>query len=243
MRSKIRYPDYSPKPAQTNSGNFFLRQKIGENKFSWGLITSNLYYEQFQNKSYTDFYVEINLFEFGDQDESYNSAAYFFMIRIGLISDTHSYFDPDIPEYFKDCDEIWHAGDFGVLEIADKLRKIAPLKGVYGNIDGQDIRQEFPHDLRFTSEGVDVFMTHIGGNPGRYALPIRNLIETNPPKLLICGHSHILKVARDPDNRKMLYINPGAAGRHGFQVMRTIMRFELHNGAVQNVEVINLGSR
>ncbi|MFN1833762.1 metallophosphoesterase [Balneola sp. MJW-20] len=163
------------------------------------------------------------------------------MIKIGLISDTHSYLDPQVGEFFSDRDEIWHAGDFGNLEIAEELEKIAPLIGVYGNIDGEDIRNKYPLHQRFDREGVDIWMTHIGGIPGRYCIPIREEIENNPPQLFICGHSHILKVARDQELNKMLYINPGAAGKQGFHVYRTIMRFTIDDGKVSNVEVINLG--
>lgn len=163
------------------------------------------------------------------------------MIKIGLISDTHSYLDPQVQDYFEDRDEIWHAGDFGTTEIADQLEEIAPLVGVYGNIDGEDIRSRFPLNQRFEREGLDIWMTHIGGIPGRYCIPIREEIESNPPELFVCGHSHILKVARDQDLQKMLYINPGAAGKQGFHVYRTIMRFSISEGSVSNVEVINLG--
>ncbi|MCC5905764.1 MAG: metallophosphoesterase family protein [Balneolaceae bacterium] len=163
------------------------------------------------------------------------------MIKIGLISDTHNYLDPQIAEYFSDRDEIWHAGDFGEITIARDLEKIAPVIGVYGNIDGQEIRQEFPLHQRFEREGIDVWMTHIGGIPGRYCLPIREEIENNTPNLFICGHSHILKIARDQSLNKMLYMNPGAAGKHGFQVYRTVVRFAIHNKKIQDVEVINLG--
>lgn len=163
------------------------------------------------------------------------------MIKIGLISDTHNYLDPQVFDYFKDCDEIWHAGDFGTIEIADKLKKIAPLLGVYGNIDGEDIRNEYPLHQRFEREGVKFWMTHIGGIPGRYCIPIRKEIETKTPEVFICGHSHILKVARDQTLNKMLYINPGAAGRQGFQEYRTVIRFDIDKGKILNVEVINLG--
>lgn len=165
------------------------------------------------------------------------------MMKIGLISDTHNYLDPQTLDYFADCDEIWHAGDFGTIKIADQLKEVAPLVGVYGNIDGQDIRKEYPLHQRFLCEGLDVWMTHIGGIPGRYCIPIREEIENNTPELFICGHSHILKVARDQKMDKMLYMNPGAAGRHGFQTERTIMRFDVSHGKIENVEVINLGSR
>lgn len=164
-------------------------------------------------------------------------------MKIGLIADTHNYFDPAIREYFSDCDEIWHVGDFGTMKVIDELRKIAPLRGVYGNIDGQDIRKEFPKELRFEVEGMDVYMTHIGGNPGRYAIPVREMMESDPPDLFITGHSHILKIARDPNNRNILFINPGAAGKHGFQVERTLVRFSLNDGKISDMEVINLGNR
>lgn len=163
------------------------------------------------------------------------------MLKIGLISDTHNYLDPQIKEYFSDRDEIWHAGDFGSIAIANELNKIAPVTGVYGNIDGQDIRSEFPLHQRFIKEGVDVWITHIGGIPGRYCIPIRDEMETNPPDIFICGHSHILKIARDQSLNKMLYINPGAAGKQGFQIYRTAVRFAINKGKLQDVEVINLG--
>lgn len=164
-------------------------------------------------------------------------------MRIGLISDTHSFLDPQVHHHFSACDEIWHAGDFGTAAIADELRKIAPLRGVYGNIDGQDIRKQFPHDLRFTAAGVDVFITHIGGRPGRYAIPVRGLLAENPPDIMICGHSHILNVARDPELKNMLFINPGAAGRHGFHTERTLVRFSVEAGRAFDLEVVRLGPR
>jgi len=164
------------------------------------------------------------------------------MIKIGLISDTHNYLDSQVFDYFEGCDEIWHAGDFGTIKIAKQLEKIAPLLGVYGNIDGQDIRQEFPLHQRFKRDGIDIWMTHIGGIPGRYCIPIRNEIETKTPDVFICGHSHILKIARDQTLDKMLYINPGAAGKQGFQEYRTVIRFEIDGGKIQNVEVVNLGT-
>ncbi len=163
------------------------------------------------------------------------------MIKIGLISDTHNFLDPQIEKYFSDRDEIWHAGDFGTIEIAEKLKNIAPVIGVYGNIDGQDIRKVYPLHQRFTREEVKVWITHIGGIPGRYCIPIREEIENNTPDLFICGHSHILKIARDQSLDRMLYMNPGAAGKQGFQVHRTVVRFAIHEGKIQDVEVINLG--
>src|SRR5699024_3424433 len=137
------------------------------------------------------------------------------MIKVGLISDTHSYLDSQVAEYFSDRDEIWHAGDFGTIAVADELRKIAPLKGVYGNIDGRNIRQEFPLHQRFERDGIDIWMTHIGGTLRRYSLPIRKEMDNNPPQVFICGHTHILKIGRDHDKDKMLFINPGAAGKYG----------------------------
>lgn len=165
------------------------------------------------------------------------------MIKIGLISDTHNYLDPQVFDYFKGCDEIWHAGDFGTKKIADQLKNIAPLLGVYGNIDGNDIRDEYPLHQRFERDGINFWMTHIGGIPGRYCIPIRDEMEKNTPDVFICGHSHILKIARDQSLKKMLYINPGAAGKQGFQEYRTVIRFDIENSNIQNVEVINLGKK
>jgi len=164
------------------------------------------------------------------------------MIRIGLIADTHGYLDPQVTEYFSDRDEIWHAGDFGNLAISDELKKIAPVIGVYGNIDGQDIRNIYPLHQRFEKEGLHIWITHIGGVPGRYCIPIRDELKKNPPDLFICGHSHILKIARDQELDKMLYLNPGAAGKQGFQVYRTVVRFSIDKGKLKDLEVINLGN-
>lgn len=164
-------------------------------------------------------------------------------MRIGLLSDTHDYLDPAIKDHFEGCDEIWHAGDFGRVGIADELRKIAPVRGVYGNIDGSDIKSEFPLTQRFNAGGVDVFMTHIGGHPGRYALPVLRILEHNTPDVFICGHSHILKIVRDKSLNNMLYMNPGAAGRHGFHLYRTIVRFDIQMGKLQNMEVIQLSEK
>jgi hypothetical protein len=165
------------------------------------------------------------------------------MIKVGLISDTHNYLDPQVLEYFEDRDEIWHAGDFGSAAIADELQAIASVTGVYGNIDGQDIRKEHPLHQRFSRQGIHFWMTHIGGTLGRYGIPIRDEMEKNPPDVFICGHSHILKIGRDQQKDKMLFINPGAAGRHGFQVHRTCVRFSIDDGEIRNMEVINLGKR
>ncbi len=140
-------------------------------------------------------------------------------------------------EYAKEADEIWHAGDIGDISVTDKLAAIKPLRAVYGNIDDHKARAEFPLNNRFTLEGVDVWMTHIGGYPGKYNPAIRKEITENPPKLFICGHSHILKVM--PDKQLgLIHMNPGAIGKHGFQKTRTMLRFELNAGKIENLEVI-----
>ena len=165
------------------------------------------------------------------------------MKKIGLISDTHNYLDPKIEKYFKDCDEIWHVGDVGTINVIDGLLKIVPtVRGVYGNIDGQDIRGYFPKNLRFKCEDVDVCMTHIGGYPNRYSLDVRDKIKKNPPKLFISGHSHILKVMFDK-KLNLLHINPGAAGKHGFHKVKTIVRFTIDKENIKDLEVIELGER
>ena len=148
----------------------------------------------------------------------------------------------DVLEHLKDCDEIWHAGDFGGIKPVEQLESIAPLKGVYGNIDDHVVRGACPLDLLFDCEGVKVFMTHIGGYPGRYTGRVREIISQKPPKLYICGHSHILKVMPDKRNN-LLHINPGACGNHGFHKIKTIVRFELDAGNIQNLEVVELGLR
>lgn len=165
------------------------------------------------------------------------------MKRIGLISDTHSYLDPKIEKYFKVCDEIWHAGDVGNHQVIDDLLKICPVvRGVYGNIDGQDIRKTFPKNLRFNCEEVDVWITHIGGYPNRYSIDVRDEIKSNPPKLFICGHSHILKVIFDK-TYSLLHINPGAAGKSGFHQVKTIVRFTIDKQNITDLEVIELGNK
>ena len=161
------------------------------------------------------------------------------MTRIGLISDTHNYLDEAVFHHFEKCDEIWHAGDFGNAEIADKLKSFRPLRGVYGNIDGTNIRLEYPEKLRFKCEEVNVFMVHIGGYPGHYAPSIRPELYANPPQLFITGHSHILKVIYD-DKIKCLHMNPGAAGRQGWQKVRTLIRFVIDGKDMNQCEVIEL---
>ena len=161
------------------------------------------------------------------------------MIKIGLLSDTHGYLDEAIFKHFEECDEIWHAGDFGGVAIADTLAAFKPLRGVYGNIDGQDIRADFPEHLRFNCESVDVWMTHIGGYPGRYSPHIRTDLQRNPPKLFICGHSHILKVMYD-QKLQCLHLNPGAAGKQGWHKVRTLLRFSIDDNRIENLEVVEL---
>jgi len=163
-------------------------------------------------------------------------------MKIGLISDTHSYLDESVFKYFENCDEIWHAGDFGSMEVIEKLEAFKPLRGVFGNIDDKDIRLKFPENLRFQCEGVDVWITHIGGYPGRYSSLVKPEIINNPPKLFITGHSHILKVQYDP-KLQLLHLNPGAAGKQGWHKVKTIMRFEINADKIENLEVIELGNR
>ncbi|WP_339700371.1 metallophosphoesterase family protein [uncultured Marixanthomonas sp.] len=159
------------------------------------------------------------------------------MKKILLLSDTHSHIDNDILKYAKQADEVWHAGDIGNLTVTDTLKQLKPLRAVFGNIDDDKARKEFPLNNRFTCEGVDVWITHIGGYPGRYDKRIREALYRNPPKLFICGHSHILKVMPDKKNG-LLHMNPGAIGKHGFHTVRTMLRFEVDKGTIHNLEVI-----
>lgn len=161
------------------------------------------------------------------------------MKRIGLLSDTHSHWDERFAHYFKECDEIWHAGDIGDPQIAQQLQAIAPLRAVSGNIDGTELRQHFPEILRFHCEEVEVLMKHIGGYPGKYDRSISHQLRTNPPRLFISGHSHILKVMMD-HNLHCLHINPGAAGLYGQQTVRTLIRFVIEGHEVRDLEVIEL---
>lgn len=161
------------------------------------------------------------------------------MVKIGLLSDTHGYLDDAVFKHFENCDEIWHAGDFGTVELADKLAAFKPLRGVYGNIDGKELRLDYPEHLRFKCEEVDVWMTHIGGYPGKYNPSIRQEIYTNPPKLFICGHSHILKVIYDK-KISCLHLNPGAAGKQGWHKLRTMLRFCISEEKIHTLEAIEL---
>jgi putative phosphoesterase len=164
------------------------------------------------------------------------------MKKIGLLSDTHGDLDPKIFKYFKDVDEIWHAGDIGSIEVIDELRKFKPLRAVYGNIDDHKIRLEFPEFNRFWCEDVEVLMTHIGGKPGKYSKPAFDALEHKSPKLFVCGHSHILLVQFDP-RYKMLWMNPGACGIKGFHKVKTLLRFTVDKEKIENLEVIELGKR
>lgn len=164
------------------------------------------------------------------------------MKKILLLSDTHGYMDNRILVYAEKADEIWHAGDIGDSSVTDSLKETAPLKAVFGNIDSSEIRKEFPLNQRFLCEKVDVWMTHIGGYPGKYSPAIREEIKADPPKLFICGHSHILKVMHDK-NLDLLHMNPGAAGNYGIHRIRTMLRFEIDGEKIANLEVIELGKR
>lgn len=163
------------------------------------------------------------------------------MKKILLLSDTHSYLDDRILEYASQADKIWHGGDFGV-GVAEKLAEIKPLRGVYGNIDGEKIRRDFPETAFFECENVKVLMIHIGGYPGKYTALAKKEILEKQPKLFISGHSHILKAMYDEKNN-LLHLNPGAAGKSGWHKVRTMMRFEIDGEEIKNLEVIELGNR
>ena len=164
------------------------------------------------------------------------------MKKIGLISDTHNFLDDRVFEHFKYCDEVWHAGDFGSMDIAERVQKHKPLKGVYGNVDGNDIRAVYPETLKWICEEVKIVMTHIGGYPPKYHPSIIQELKRDPPQLFISGHSHILKVMFDKE-LNCLHINPGAAGKQGWHIMRTLVRFEIDGSQIRNCEVIELGKR
>ncbi len=161
------------------------------------------------------------------------------MKKILLLSDTHSHIDEAIIKYVKQADEVWHAGDIGDLKVSDMLKSIKPFRAVYGNIDSAETRIEFPIHNRFMCEAVDVWITHIGGYPGRYNPNIRKEIQSNPPKLFISGHSHILKVMQDK-KLGLLHMNPGAIGKSGIHKVRTMLRFEIDGDNIQNLEVIEI---
>lgn len=161
------------------------------------------------------------------------------MKKIGLLSDTHGFIDPKVYSFFADCDEIWHAGDFGNVETADALAAFKPLRGAYGNIDDSRMRLIFPKNNKFTCEGVKVWITHIGGYPGHYEQSVKAGLINEAPNLFICGHSHILKVVFDK-HFNMLCMNPGAAGDYGFHKVKTLLRFEIDKSNIQNLEIMEI---
>ncbi|MDA9089586.1 metallophosphatase family protein [Maribacter arcticus] len=164
------------------------------------------------------------------------------MTKILLLSDTHSHIDDAILKHVGWADEVWHAGDIGSLEVTDAIERLKPLKGVHGNIDDHIIQKEFPENNRFFCEGVDVWITHIGGYPPKYNVRTRDMIKENPPKLFICGHSHILKVMMDK-KLGVLHMNPGACGKHGFHQVRTMLRFIIDGEDIKDLVVVELGKR
>lgn len=165
------------------------------------------------------------------------------MHRIGLLSDTHGYLNPKIFHYLENCDELWHAGDIGNLATADTLESFKPFRAVYGNIDGGELRVRYPEDLFFTCEGIHIYMTHIGGYPPKYNKRTKSIIQSKKPDLFISGHSHILKIMRDPNVPDLLHINPGAAGKQGFHKTATVVRFTIDGKKISDLQVIELGKR
>ncbi len=164
------------------------------------------------------------------------------MKKILLLSDTHSYIDNQILKFVKQADEVWHAGDIGNLKVSDSIKDLKPFRAVYGNIDNAEIRKEFPLDNRFKIENIEVWITHIGGYPNRYDSRVKEEIHNNPPRIFISGHSHILKVMNDK-KLNLLHFNPGAAGKHGFHQIRTMLRFQIDGSKIENLEVIELGKK
>ena len=165
------------------------------------------------------------------------------MKKIGLISDTHSYLDESVFTHFASCDEIWHLGDIGDWQVYEKLAEFKPTKAVWGNIDNHIVRKLIPETLQFDTEGLNIVMTHIGALPPYYNKNIKNLLDMYRPNVFLCGHSHILRVIKDAKRPGLVYINPGAAGKHGFHKMRTIMRMDIDKGKITNLEVVELGLR
>jgi uncharacterized protein len=163
-------------------------------------------------------------------------------MTIGLLSDTHGFLDEKIFEHFKLCDEIWHAGDIGD-GVQERLAEFKPFKAVYGNIDSKEIQMKYPEDLFFNCDGLKILITHIAGSPPKYNSRVKRLLDLQRPDVFICGHSHILKIGRDPQFNNMIFINPGAAGNHGFHHTKTIVRFKITKGEMKNLEVIELGKR
>lgn len=164
-------------------------------------------------------------------------------MKVGLLSDTHGFLDQSIFEHFKHCDEVWHAGDIGDEDLLHELEAFKPVRAVFGNIDNRTLQNNLPEDLWFTVEGLTIWMTHIGGAPPNYNPRVKKVLAERIPDIFICGHSHILRIKRDPKFNNMLYLNPGAAGNHGFHHIKTLVRFELKEKEVRNMEVIELGKR
>jgi putative phosphoesterase len=164
------------------------------------------------------------------------------MKKIGLLSDTHSYLDDRILYYLKDCDEIWHAGDWGSVKLSDTLEALGTVRGVYGNIDGNDLRLIYPELNIFNCEGKKIMLLHIVGSPGKYYPGVRAEINKHRPDSVVCGHSHILRIQQDKE-LNFLYMNPGAAGRHGFHKVRTMLTFEINQGKIEELKAIELGPR
>jgi uncharacterized protein len=174
---------------------------------------------------------------------TFEKCGVFLDMRIGLLSDTHGFFDEKIVEHFKLCDEIWHAGDLGDNGVWERLSVLKPFRAVYGNIDSKEVQIKYPEDLLFECDGLRVLITHIAGSPPKYNSRVKGLLTLHKPDLFICGHSHILKIGRDPQFNNMIFINPGAAGNHGFHHTKTLVRFEITKGEMKNLEVIELGKR
>lgn len=164
-------------------------------------------------------------------------------MKVGLLSDTHGFLDQSIFEHFKHCDEVWHAGDIGDEDLLHELEAFKPVRAVFGNIDNRTLQNNLPEDLWFTVEGLTIWMTHIGGAPPNYNPRVKKVLAERIPDIFICGHSHILRVKRDPKFNNMLYLNPGASGNHGFHHIKTLIRFELKEKEIRNMEVIELGKR
>ena len=161
------------------------------------------------------------------------------MKKILLLSDTHGYVDDHIMKYVKESDEVWHAGDIGTTQVTDTISNLKPLRAVFGNIDNHELRLSFPDELLFKCEDMNIYMTHIGGRPGRYSKGISEKIKSLKPKIFICGHSHILKIQFDKVNQ-LLFINPGAIGKHGFHKVRTMLRFVIDKSDIKNMQVIEV---
>ena len=161
------------------------------------------------------------------------------MKKILLLSDTHGHVDDHMMKYVKESDEVWHAGDIGTTQVTDTISSLKPLRAVFGNIDNHELRLSFPEELLFECEDINIYMTHIGGRPSRYAKGISEKIKSIKPKIFICGHSHILKIQYDKVNQ-LLFINPGAIGKHGFHKVRTMVRFEIDKSDIKNMEVIEV---